>query len=803
MSAIIDPQVAQTVNFFYFGKANVEAVIDQIERSQNPNQALAALIQDFSNISRGQVSAIGIQLNARVVELFEILNAMYESKIPGAQATQQVAARHILPQRQAPLRTEGQPLQTSNLLSSLVSTSKTALTGAHFEALKSMHRSEEPLEVSLCNYQENLAESLAAAQTVLGPINSLKLEYTEFSQDDLTALISCCPHLTRLELRDSNELSDDVIEQTKWPQELQELDIQNTSITARGLHAILQACPKLQVLHVEACQNISHLDLMRMQMPKSLVDITYTPVWKVCRNIAELCQQATEEHPSCVALTIAAVAFLESNEHANKLQAQKWLEAALNINPQFIPAAIAYAELFRSGTYDIKASPALSLAQVDMLLQPFASHPGLLACKARLLTDDDLVSEAYDLAHDAYYLAPYDDFVVATYAEVLRRNNHPVLAKTLVKRALEVNPHNTYALVCYAMLVKTKDSIEAVALLRDTLKINFHNQDALFVLGCMLIQDEQSCLEGKGFLETLIQANPEHAKAHFELAKLHLGHLQGIERDYGLALHHFQQAYSFDPKNVALLTAYGEFLRTGARNDIPMSLKLLEEAQMLLEKAPKEPQQKRTKASNPEADTSLAAILMDDVAGKAEDRKKALELCEKAFRETPHDPFLLSMLGELLLPIDPSRGIKYLSKVIKKHHECVPALLALAKHETAHEPEDAEERLTKALKLAPNDILANIARAKFEISQNRCHQAKQYVVQALKADPNSAQALLLQARILAEADAIENANLTVEHILNKTTFGQQTRLELAVLLLEFPQLLENKRADVLARLSKG
>lgn len=808
MSVIIDPAVAQTVTFYYTGKASAEEVINQIDRSAHPQQALTALIQEISNLSRGAISTIGIQLNDRVVSLFDMLTALYESKIPGAQVAQ-VAARHIIPQRQAPTRkadiSEGLPLETSQLLSSLLSTSKSTLTEAHFEALKGMHQTNEPLEVNICYYRENLAESLAACQRVLGPINSLCLEYSAFSEDELTALISCCPNLTKLQARYAEGLTDEAVQQIKWPQGLQELDICHTAISTNALQMILQDCQQLQVLRVDGCEAIPPQQLMCKLMPKSLVDISYTPFWKFGKNLAEVCELATAFHESPVALLIAANAFLESKEHANKLQAQKWLEAAININPQFLPAVIAYAELFRVGTYDIKASPAASHAMIDHHLQSFPSHPGLLACKARLLVDNVDVQGAHNLAQAAYLQAPYDDFVLATFAEVLLQSDNLILAKTLCKRALAINPHNSYALVCYASLLETKDNVRAEELLRDALKINFHNQDALFSLGCMLIQDddEATCLEGKGFLETLVQANPEHASAHFELATLHLGEVPGIARDYGLALHHFQQAYSFDPKNVALLTAYGEFLRTGDRNDIPTSLKLLQEAHEIGEAAPQEPEQKKTKASNPETNTSLAAILMDDVAGKAEDRRRALELCENAFKETPEDPFLLSMLGELLLPIDPSRAVKYLCRVVQEHDECVPALIALAKHEAAHEPDDAQERLDRALQIAPNDILANIARAKFEIAQKRYSNAKKYVVQALRADPNSAQALCLQARILADSEAIDNANLTLEHILNKTTFGQQTRQDIVVLLLEYPQLLEEKRAEVLARLSKG
>lgn len=804
MSVIIDPAVAQTVHFFYIGKASAEEVLNQIDRSAHPQQALTGLMQEISNLSQGIVSTINIQLNDRVVSLYDMLTAVYESKIPAAPAAHQIAARHILPQQKAPARTDGMPLDTSQLLSSLLSTSKTVLTPAHFEGLKGLPQNNEPLDVCISFYHENLHESLAACQSVLGPINSLNLGYMAFSEDELIALISCCPGLTKLQVSYAENLTDEAIEQIKWPQGLQELDVRHTSITANGLQQILQACQNIQALKIYGCEEITHKELMSMQMPKSLIDISCTPFWRLETNVTEVCELANADQVSHVALLLAASAVLESKEHPNKVQAQRWLEKALNMSPQFLPAAIAYAELFRAGTYDIKASPAASQAQIDLLLQSFPSHPGLLACKARLIIDESL-QEAHKLAQAAYFQAPCDDYVLATFAQILLESNNLVLAKTLCKRALTINPHNSYALVCYASLIETKDNLKAEELLRDALRINFHNQEALFLLGCMLIEDEDkaTCHEGKRFLETLVQANPEHAGAHFTLASLHLGQVPGIERDYGLALHHFQQAYNFDPKNIKLLTAYGEFLRTGPRNDIPKALKLLQEAQDLGKDPAEEPVQKRTKASTPEADSSLAAILMDDVAGKAEDRNKALELCEKAFAETPNDPFLLSMLGELLLPIDPSRGVKYLLQVVEGQDQRIPALIALAKHEAVHEPDDAEKKLNEALKIKPNDLLANIARGKFAIEQNRYNEAKKYVVQALKADPNSAQALVLQARILADSEALDAANQTLEHIINSTKFGQQTRQDIVALLLEYPQLLGEKRNEALARLSQG
>ncbi len=797
-SFVIDQAVHQTIALYYGGAATVEAVTQQIAKTSNPEATVHQLVQEIFNLGEGKPCTLNIQMNDRIVDLYGTLSSMYESSI-SAPRIEKAAMKYFDPQQQLPQAAAGRALNASALLSRLLATNNIPLSEKNFEAIKPLVAFNDPLQVCISANTPALQQSLVAAQNTLGPITALKIEYTRFTKEELVSIISCCPGLAHLSVTGALHFDDQVVAQATLPENLSELVVSNTAITSAGLQLACQKCPQLRMIDVQGCAKISQTDLAITQYPKSLLDIYCDSFWKTSTDYTELVDLAHQEQ-SAVAFTLAGLAVYE-NEEADKLEAQKLLEAALNINPQFFPAAIAYAEFFRVGAHGIKASPLAARAQVDTLLENFPNHHGLMACKARLMSDDGELEEAQKIAQSAYKQAPYNHYVLATFADILRKVKNQALAETLCERATILNPRNAHALVCLANLRATTQPANAEQLYREAVKINFYNQAALQGLALLLLEKKGSADEAKRLLETAIQANPDAALAHFYLAKLHQGEFNGINKNCEMALHHFQQAYAHDPKNIRLLTAYGEFLRTGEKNDLAKSQKLLEEAASLLEA--KEPLQKKTKASAFEVDTSLASILMDDIAGDAEDRARALVLCEQAYSTNSNDPFLLSMLGELLLSSDSVRGIQYLEHVINNHKECVPALIALANFYAVKNPSRANELLTKALKIAPKDLLANIARAKLALTHNRHDDAKKYVVTALEIDPNCAQALVLQARLLVTAQVYDNVNATLEYILNKTKFGFQTRQDIVVLLCEHPELLEEKRQEVLRRLSQG
>lgn len=803
MSLIIDNTLVRQVHAYSTGQLTLSSLEEQIHQAPNASEVVTALMGEIVKASKNERNALNVKYTDPIDSLYDRLCILYQENLAIANI-KSVAVQHIV--RSSKKSENPVQLDTCEMLSNLLSCSKLALSESNFEPIRLVRNDDKPLAIVLRAYNPGIAETLIAAQKIFGPIHSLTLEYENFSDLELTAIIHACKDLRSLNVKSSHQFSDAVIENIEWPKNLSVLSVRDTDITKKGLTLLLERCTELNSLDIRGCNEITHLEMMEQSYCPTLVNFACDAFWTKApadeeddtddiamdrysaHDFAEVCTLANQQLLSPVALTIAARTYFESFE-PEKLQSQKWLTQALELNSQFIPAAITLREYQRTGAYQIAADPKTAEQQIDILIDSFKENPLLLAAKARFLLDKKDLEEAKILAQFAYSKTPDDDFILATFAEILRCEKNHTLARELCERALENNPRNVYALNCLACMSASEDTEKTIELYRTIRSIDFYHQQALVGLatGLLKFNKKETNLEAKKCLETAIQANPNLALAHLELAKLYLGEIAGIDKSDEKAFRHFEEAFRCEQLNLEILATFGEFLRTSG--NIDRAEQMLTEADKLtkVQNVPK-----RHKDIHFSIETSLASIIMDQIAGSAQDRSRALELCEEAFSKKPRDTFLLASLGELLLPTDATRGLAYLNAVIEMNDTNVEdACVALANYYGVHDPETCQKLLDLAFKRAPLlNLKVLIAYAKFTFLSENFEKAQEYVDSALKLDPNSSEARVIQASLQISAGNLDDAGRNIDNILTNTKYGLQTRYDILVLLCENPMLMQ-------------
>jgi tetratricopeptide (TPR) repeat protein len=782
MQVTLDQTLLDTINSYAAGQADVFAVTAHITTEDE----LELVLGEIFKMCQGQAGTLGIPLNRNTRVLYEELSTMRGS-IEKAVAPILFGAAH---NGDAP----APKVSLSSCLSHVLETTKFPLTEENFRTLAGLRRDNSPLEVVLHSFDAELAVALVEAQKALGPIHSLTLalksepeEEDDQAQETLTSLLNACPQASAITLYNMTDFTDSVVEKVEWPKRLRTLKVIGGNITKAGLTMLCQKCPLLTELHLREPLQLTHKDLQEVEFPNTLQNLLYDPYWGGDNKTLD-CEGASKH-----ARTMRACALLERESQDVKTEALNLLLAVRQEDPHYLPANLALAELYRTGAFGAPCNMVEAQRIRQELVQRCPNNPRVLALHARFLLQEGKLEDAHAHAESAYHREPEDDFVLATFADICRRMDNQPLAVTLVRRARRINPHNELAITCRGILKENNE--DARDLFELALGINMHNQTALLELAFLKLQTNsvESNRQARDYLATLLQANAKHPTANFEMAKLCMaGTRLGIEKDEKLAYHYFQKALQADPNNHEINATFGEFLRTSENyNNLPQAVRLLEEAAA-------EPVLKRSRAAG-EAETSLASIYMEDCAGSIEDRVRALQLCEQAYAKDPDDPFLLSMLGELLLTIDPERGIRYLEYVIEQHQN-VPALIALGQYYSSNEPDKTVELLNQALGENDQDISTLIAVARYQLSLNNFADATSNLNCALAIDPNSPQALVLKARILIEEDKMAEAAEIILRVVRSTKFGIQTKQELVAILCENPDLLDGQRGAILEQL---
>ncbi|MBS0635371.1 MAG: tetratricopeptide repeat protein [Verrucomicrobia bacterium] len=805
MTSVIDRNLIQQVVALSQNGSGLDRLVSDIQSRNNAQEIILALIQELNLAHQNRSQLLPIKYTQSITTLYNRLDSLVTAQVVD------VARTCLFGQKR------GEPLAgASHLVSELIANSTNELTLEAFQTIKALHPEIDSLSLTLRG--PVVVEELTLAQQALGPIKSLTIDFP-YTEETLLEILDCCPHLTELNVERIKTFTDTVL--VKVPQAVTILYASATAISDEGLAAFLAKDNNLSVLHVAEC-SLSYQSLMTLNYPITLVDFCCSSCWEekveVEKNSGWIFRRTQEteivavnsmqvireklQQESPASLTLAAVALLESEE-AEKGQALEWLEKAIELNGQFIPAVVAYAELLRQGAYGVKANPKPGLQLIDRMLNDFPEHPHLLACKALYLLDAKNDKEARKWAQDAYCEAPWDQFVLATYAEILRRNGKHPLATLLCARALSQNSSNSLAITCKASLSETPDPLKAYVLFRQAIRINPYNEAALVGLANMLFVEEivqGDHKEAISLLQTALQANPDSSRAHFTLAQIYikLGDLENARR-------HFEAAYKADPKDATIVSQYAEFIKEGS----PDKYEALTEELKALQDMELQPQQKRSR------NVRFSDVVVVDELMTLEDD------CAKS----PEDMALLTRLGVKLLTIDEARATMCLKTVIKKKEACfVEATVALANHLIVGNPERATELL--------EEVDAEAATVDVHLALARCTQNDASIEKVLELDPNNIQAKLLKVRSLLSNveeessgedepidvmqddvtpdvtpmevvhDSRKEANDLLTSIITTGNLDAKTRTDIVVLLAEFPELLGDGRQKALSLLQK-
>ncbi len=754
--------VADPLTRFTEGSLDFLGLLNAIQRNPNPSNKLAETITEILFKPQDRFG------DATKDSVMTALQAIHENNLITAVALRALPVQPAVP---APVSEQPRPLHLSALLTELFATTKEAVTEDACKTLQQASCKEnEPLTLVLKQKTPHVASSLQHAQSALKKqITSLTIECSAFTQEELVGIISACPHLTTLSLCSLHACTDLVAEQATWPKKLVHLSVEATSLTAKGLEAIFKKCGLLQCVDIRACSKMSLVDVSKLTPPKTLVNLRHDAFWK---------QQNEKSLTECPQDSlIRAIALTEAVGQQGS-EALKSLVAYRKNHPTDIPAAVALADLYRTGAIAVSRSLQTAQELIEPLLKQFPNEPLLTACKARLQFDSGLHDEAYKLADDAYKALPNDPFVLATYAEMKRCRGDLVSAKAAADRALAYNPHNVYAMTCKAAL----DEAQAMALCKKALSINYHNERAL-VLQSRLCDAE----EAKKLLDEALKVNPDSWPAHSALAKLALK-----DKDPQMALFHYQEALRIAPTNVELLTKYAELISVGRKGidmDIPLAIALLTRAIEI-------------DRFNYSALTALASILMDEIAGDKQDAAYSQQLAERAYPQNPEDPFLQWILGDLYIrndgkcTFDPTKGLPLLEKVVTGKEYGLNAKLSLARYYTFSDTARAKAYLKEALQDDPEYIVTLTSLAALYIMEQDVAKAQAHVTKALEKDPKSPQALFLQAKIHLQNKDLAQASTAVNTLLSMK-LGEEIRKGLVVLLSEHPALLADGRKEAL------
>ncbi len=739
------------VKGYYKGEYSIEAVTRALG---NDPQTIPTLLAEIAKAQQNQRNALGIKYSERVITLTETLTCMMSaSRLANGHFSSELVK---------------EPVTKREALSCLFAKATSALTKESFEACRDL---EGPVEISVANVHAELLTSIQNATDVLGPIQKVALLYTDFEKDALIAFIEKFPQAKQIQLSQSLELTDEVLEEANLPKTLEEIDLWGTSVSAKGLSTLFEKCPALKRVNVANCENIDHLELAGLVCPDSLTDIVCDSFWVTGKNFEELEAAAKKNSNSPLACLLYASALLESSR-ADKSEAVHLLEQIFTARPSFIPTALLYIDLLQTGHSNLEAN---LLKAKGALIRLEQTDP---ICTPRMLCIKALNTRNFDLAYEAYKKEPHDEFVTSVLSELALEQDNVPLAAFLARRTLRTNERNARAHLTAAALTRRDSCDIAEDHYRTALSINPHNKQALFGLAT-LIQDTRPD-DAIPLLLTSLSLE-KTADANFALAKLY-----ARKNDLENAKASFEDALKLDPYNAQIQYHYGEFLRM--THPDPEGRK---KAIGLLSAAC-EPQEKKKRITYDDAHASLAALQLEELSGTFANTNEALKHAELAFAKNPKDPFVRSILGELLLLIDEERAVAYLEDLVYSQDEIdISAAVALATHFIESDDEKAEKYFELLEAHAEDDVRLALAKARRHI-WNLKFDAAEEVLKDLKQD---VEVLVLQTEIhfaKGDKEATSKALQTISQQHGKNLSHALT-VDLITLLALYPNFLEDSK----------
>jgi len=749
-------EIIGAVQECYKGTRSVDDVCRLVQTNR---EVIDPILTQIASASLRQPNIFGIDYNDHIITLAERLTCIISA--PSA-----VAASHF---DTSLIELIGDPLDKADILSCMFRQHNGELTREHFEACTQGYG---PVALTVSCYSEGLCSSLQALGATLGPVVSFTIRNT-LDEEELLEVIKALPAVKSLKL---SQATDEFVEKAAWPETLEELDLSGTSVSAQAVAHLLATCPLLTRLNLRGCEGIIHEELISLPCPDTFTDILYDPYWNSHTSLDALNRVSQESLLSPIAIIMYVQAQLEGTQ-PEKTKAFRLLEPFCRTHP-LIGAHIALIDLLRTGSYGVIQDHAKAKRYAAALKG--ASTPRMQAMYAR-------EAKIFSLAYAAYKKAPFDDYVIAALAELALDDENEHLARYLAQRAIEINPRNSSAHVTLANLCSVTAADIAQAHYQIALAHNAHDRKALLGLAALIlpINTEENSRQAALLLNTLLslEKNPQ---AELMLAKLYTRKSMPDE-----ATACFQRALTLDPTNPEIQNEYAEFLRLNSEGQHDT-----DRAIALFHKAAK-PRKKKQRAVATDANAGLAAMKMEETAGRWANRDEALLHAEHALGQSD-TPFVREVLGELLLPIDPVRAIAYLEPLVYSADVIsIPACAALATYYIPIDIYKAEHFLEIASAHGEEDVRVLIAKAKYLLWKEEYGAAEDCLATI---DPQDPEALVLLTMTQLALHKDEDAKKSVENLMQKK-FGYTTRVELFALFANYPHFLAGgERAQILKKL---
>ena len=423
----------------------------------------------------------------------------------------------------------------------------------------------------------------------------------------------------------------------------------------------------------------------------------------------------------------------------NPRDAVGYYQAAIDVDPNLMPARAALARLFLLGGLPDKA---MALAEPGLTKEP--QNPQLLtvrgAAKAQL---GDTIG-AFEDAEAAVKLAPDDEYAIALLASLYRQNARSDKAIEVVQAGLEKVPQSVDLRIVLADLeLAHQRNPEAEAQLAKVIELQPQDLSHRYRLArfYMMTKNPQAAEQA---LRDAVAAAPDNVEA-----KLALVDLLASNKGIGNAEAEMKAFAAKDEGDGRMQLALARFYEThGKAEDAKAAYQRIIQAQ-------------ETKPDGLTARNRLAALLIQQ--GRIDD---ARPLIDQVLKENARDNDALILRGNLALARgDAPAAIADLRAVLRDQPNSVPVMRALARaHLRNNELALAEETLRSAAQSNPADRDVRLELSQLLAQSGRAEQARPVLEQLSNEQPGDVATLEALFRVQAAQKDLKAARITAEDI---------------------------------------
>jgi Flp pilus assembly protein TadD, contains TPR repeats len=253
-------------------------------------------------------------------------------------------------------------------------------------------------------------------------------------------------------------------------------------------------------------------------------------------------------------------------DQKNFSQAEAAFKAALENDPEFVPAYVNLANTYRElGRYD----EAVANYQAAVVRAP--KYPGLAREYGYTLVLRKDYPAAIDLYRQAIRLNPKDDSLYLQVGIASLENGDTQTAAKYFQTAIDLNGDNVEALAHLGILLYQEGSLDqSQEMLKRAIEIDKNNPDIHYAMGRTFLASKQ-WVDALEELRTTVKLKSDHVEAVQELSKLLIDRGQ-----YQEAITILNRAITAQPKHIELLLLLGDVYRS--QSLLPEALKIYQKS---------------------------------------------------------------------------------------------------------------------------------------------------------------------------------------------------------------------------------